>query len=119
MKIIKLTALALALGSTSALAADCTAPEAPAALDGASATMEQMLAGQKAVKAFQSENIDYMKCLEPEMATAEAAMQVGEDGAGEAYKASQETYNAAVSAEEAVADQFNTAIRAYKAANPG
>ena len=40
-------------------------------------------------------------------------------GAGEAYKASQEAYNAAVSAEEVVAEQFNTAIRAYKAANPG
>ena len=119
MKAIKYTALALALGSTSALAADCTAPEAPTVPDGASATMEDMLAGQKAVKAFQAENIDYMKCLEPAMTAAEAAVKAGEDGAADVYQASQEVYNAAVSAEEAVAGEFNTAIRAYKAANPG
>ena len=81
--------------------------------------MEDMLAGQKAVKAFQAENIDYMKCLEPAMTAAEAAVKAGEDGAADVYQASQEVYNAAVSAEEAVAGEFNTAIREYKAANPG
>ena len=47
MKAIKFTALALALGSTSVLAEDCAAPQAPELPDGASATMEQLLAGQK------------------------------------------------------------------------
>ncbi len=118
MKAIKYTALALALGSTSALAADCEAPAAPELPDGSTATMEQMLAGQKAVKTFQAANLDYMKCLEPDLTAAEAAAKAGDEGAAEKYQAAQETYNAAVSAEEAVAGEFNTEIREYKAANP-
>ena len=118
MKAIKYTALALALGSTSALAADCEQPAQPEMPDGATATMEQMLAGQKAVKAFQAANLEYMKCLEPALTAAEAAAKAGEEGAIETYQAAQDTYNAAVSAEEAVAGEFNTEIREYKAANP-
>ena len=118
MKAIKYTALALALGSTSALAADCEAPAAPELPDGSTATMEQMLAGQKAVKAFQTANLEYMKCLEPALTAAEAAAKAGEEGAAEKYQAAQETYNSAVSAEEAFAGEFNTEIREYKAANP-
>ena len=119
MKMIKYSALALALGSTSALAADCEMPTAPTMPDGASSSMEQMLEGQKAVKAFQTANLDYMKCLEPAMAAASAAIEAGEEGAAEEYKALEEQYNGAVSVEEEVAGQFNTEIREYNAANPG
>lgn len=118
MQIIKYSALALALGSTSALAADCEGPTAPTLPDGASSTMEQMLEGQKAVKAYQAANLEYMKCLEPELNAATAAVQAGEDGAEEKYKALEKAYNGAVSTEEEVAGQFNTEIREYKAANP-
>ena len=118
MKLIKYSALALALGSTSTIAADCTAPAAPELPDGATASMEQMLAGQKAVKAFQAANLDYMKCLEPGLNAAQAQVTEGAEGAADALKAAEETYNAAVSAEEAVAGQFNTEVREYKAANP-
>lgn len=117
MKLIKYSALALALGSTSALAADCDMPTAPSLPDGASSTMEQMLEGQKAVKVFQAANLEYMKCLEPELSAATAAAEAGEEGAAEKYKALEEAYNGAVSAEEEVAGQFNTEIREYKAAN--
>ena len=94
MKVIKYTALAMALGSTSALAADCEAPATPELPDGATASMEQMLAGQKAVKAFQAANLEYMKCLEPGLTAAEAAVKEGAEGAAESYQAAQETYNA-------------------------
>ncbi|MEH6586910.1 MAG: hypothetical protein V7720_10125 [Halioglobus sp.] len=118
MKAIKFTALALALGSTSVLAADCDAPQAPELPNGATSNMEQMITGQKAVKSFQAANIEYMKCLEPAMTASEAAVKAGDDGAADDYQAAQETYNAAVSAEETVAGEFNAAIREYKAANP-
>lgn len=117
MKMIKYTALALALGSASTFAADCERPAAPEMPDGASSTMEQMLEGQKAVKAFQTANLDYMKCLEPQMNAATAATEAGEDDAVDTYKALEEAYNSAVSAEEEVAGQFNTEIREYKASN--
>ncbi len=119
MKLAQAALLSLALGSGTALAADCTAPEPPELPDGATSNMEQMLAGQKAVKAYQALNMDYMKCLEPALAAAEAELEGGAEGAAEKYKQIEEAYNAAVSAEEAVAGQFNTEIREYKAANPG
>ena len=45
-------------------------------------------------------------------------MKEGAEGAAEKYQEAQETYNSAVSAEEAVAGEFSTEIREYKAANP-
>jgi len=121
MKTIKSTLLALTLVATPALALDCDMPEAPTMPDGASSTMEDMLAGQKAVKAFQAANIDYMSCVENAMNAAEAAAKEASDddkaAANETYAKLVETYNAAVSVEEEVAGQFNTEIREYKAAN--
>lgn len=117
MKIFKYTALAMALGSTAAFAADCDKPSPPELPDGASSSMEQMLGGQKAVKAFQTANLEYMKCLEPMLNEATAAAEAGEEGAMDKSKALEEAYNGAVSAEEEVAGQFNTEIREYKAAN--
>ncbi|PLW70926.1 hypothetical protein [Pseudohalioglobus lutimaris] len=118
MQFIKYTAIALALGAAPAFAAECTAPASPTLPDGASSSMDDMLSGQQAVKAFQAANLEYMKCLEPSLAEAEAAVKAGDEGAEARYQQAQETYNAAVSAEESVAGQFNTEIREYKAANP-
>ena len=118
MKTIKYAFLALALSSASSFAADCEQPAMPELPDGASASMEQMLEGQKAVKAFQSANVEYMQCLEPTMTAAQAAAKEGDDSSADLYKEIEATYNAAVSAEEEVAGQFNTQIREYKAANP-
>lgn len=118
MKFLTNAAFALSLAATAAVADDCTAPETPQLPDGASSTMEQMLEGQKAVKAFQSANLAYMQCLEPVLSAAEMQVKEGAEGAADAYKAIEDRYNAAVSAEEEVAGQFNTEIREYKAANP-
>lgn len=123
MNSIRIAVLGLALNSSLAMAGDCVAPESPALPDGATSSMEQMLAGQKAVKAFQNANIDYMGCLEVDLKAAEAAFKDADDDAkAEAkatYDSAVEAYNAAVSKEEEVAGQFNTEIREYKAANPG
>lgn len=121
MKYLKITVLSLALGSVGAQAQDCTAPELPTIPDGSSASMDDMLAGQKAVKAFQAANLEYMNCLDPHISAAQAKAQA-EDATEDdmaAIKALEEQYNSAVSREEEVAGQFNTEIREYKAANPG
>ena len=118
MKLAQSALLSLVLCSSAAMAQDCTAPTAPQLPDGASSTMEQMLEGQKAVKTFQAANLDYMKCLEPALAAAEAKVKDGVEGAADEYKQVEEAYNTAVSTEEEVAGQFNTEIREYKAANP-
>lgn len=124
MKAFNYLLATLALGSTVAVA-DCVKPDQPSLPDGASASMEDMLAGQKAVKAFQEANLDYMGCLEETFTAAKAKIESGKVDSKETaeelksnYEKAVDAYNSAVSMEETVAGQFNTEIREYKAANP-
>ncbi|KGE03315.1 hypothetical protein [Pseudohaliea rubra] len=121
MQPIKIAVLAGALTAAPAFA-ECTAPGAPSLPEGASASMEEMLAGQKAVKTFQEANIDYMKCVEGRITAAKEASETAETkdaraAARETYATAVEAYNEAVSTEETVAGNFNTAVREYQAAN--
>lgn len=107
---------------TPARADDCVAPQRPVLPDGATATMDDMLAGQNAVKAFQASNMDYMHCLEQAFTTAKAAVSEAMSGdtrtiANAEHSQAVEAYNAAVSAEEEVAGAFNIELREYRAAN--
>jgi len=123
MNSIRNTVLGLVLVSPFSMASDCTAPDTPQLPNGATSTMEQMLGGQKAVKTFQTANLEYMACLEENLKATEEAAKAASDEEKETaqatYDQAVETYNAAVSKEEEVAGQFNTEIREYKAANPG
>ena len=67
MNIIKLALIGLALGSAASMAGECAAPALPTLPDGATATMDQMLAGQKAVKEYQAANSEYRACLDPQL----------------------------------------------------
>ena len=121
MTSLRIALAGLLFASAGAMAQDCTAPDVPELPDGGQSSMEQMLEGQKAVKAFQAANLEYMSCLDPQISAAQARA-IAED-ASDADKATmkslEEAYNAAVSREEELAGQFNTEIREYKAANPG
>ncbi len=124
MHLSKVIAIGLLLGSAYVAADDCVIPSLPEVPEGSDASMEQMIAIQKAVKVFQADNLDYMACLEPALNTAgENAKKTGskeEKSAAKALYTEQEaTYNAAVSIEEKLVSDFNAAIRAYKAASPG
>ncbi|MEP1471322.1 MAG: hypothetical protein ABJK20_01820 [Halieaceae bacterium] len=123
MNKLTLSLAGLALISTQAFA-ECTSPDAPEIPDGATAAMEDMLAGQKSVKAFQEANLAYMKCLEEGYTAAEETVKNSTEeadvtAAQDAYTQGIDAYNDAVSKEEEVAGQFNVEIREYKAANPG
>ena len=114
-----ITSLLLVLASTSAFAAlACDVPVAPPMPDGSSATLEEMISAQGEVKAFQAANAEYLECVDGQMASEKAAIDEGDESAEERYALAAADYNAAVSREEQVAADFNTAIRAYKAANP-
>jgi len=121
MNVKSILTLTLALGSSASMA-ECIAPQSPALPDGATSSMQDMIAGQGAVKSFQAENIEYMACLEKVFTEAEAAAQEGSDeekaAATAIYDSAVNDYNSAVSKEEEVAGQFNTEIREFKAANP-
>jgi len=109
--------LAMTLLSCAAAHA-CDVPVAPPTPDGESATLEEMVAAQGEVKAFQAANAEYLECVDNQMTAEKAAVDEGGKDAEERYALAAADYNAAVSREEQVAADFNAAIRAYKAANP-
>lgn len=80
--------------------------------DGAEADLAQMVAGQKAVKAYVATSEECLECL---TAAGEAATEIESD---EEKTARIEEHNASVDAQEAVAGEFNASIRAYKEHNP-
>lgn len=96
----------------------CDAPLAPLSLDGGNSTLEEMIAAQGEVKAFQAINAEYLKCVDSQMSAEQASIDEGDESAKERYALAAADYNAAVSREEQVAANFNSAIKAYKAANP-
>ncbi len=117
----KLALIGLALGSAVSMAGECPVPSDPRLPDGATATMEQMLAGQKAVKEYQAANSEYRACLDPQVSAAEVAA-AGDSPSQEALAALKklnDDYNASVSKEEELATKFNAALRDYKTAHPG
>lgn len=112
--------LALAAGAAFPAYADCTYPRTPASLpNGNSASMEEMVEGQKQVKQYMAEMDTYLKCLDegkiaaPEGATDE---QKKESERLEAIRV--QKHNAAVGEMESVAERFNEQLRAYRARQP-
>ncbi|MEM6774015.1 MAG: hypothetical protein AAF640_04155 [Pseudomonadota bacterium] len=102
------------------VAAECNAPERPELPDGARSTREEMLAGLKAVRAFQADNMAYMQCLERHFNRARGQAGISQDSHSRAladgeYSAAMDAYNAAVSEEEDVAGTFNIELREFRA----
>jgi hypothetical protein len=112
--------LALAAGAAFPAYADCTYPRAPAGLpNGNTASMEEMVEGQKQVKQYMAEMDTYLKCLD------EGKIAAPEGATGEQKKESErleairvQKHNAAVGEMETVAERFNEQLRAYRARQP-
>lgn len=122
MNYLKTLAFGLLIGSGGAWA-ECVAPDAPSLPNGAEASYDDMIDGQKAVKTFQEENVEYRSCVEEDIAATEAVAT--DEEASDEEKAAAATrhvkavdsYNAAVTREEEIAGKFNSQIQAYQAAN--
>lgn len=102
---------AVAVGSAYSAAA-CEPPAPVAVPDGKTSTMEQMLAGQAQIKAYQTAMNEFVACID-----AEAEAQ-GETAPEEFKSLMIARHNAAVAEMEGVAAAFNDQIKAYRAANP-
>jgi hypothetical protein len=117
MKALFAVALGVAL-TAGAARAECPYPPAPDKLpDGASATLEDMLAGQKTVKAYQKAIDDYVACIDKEL---EAAIAKGGDKLKPQQKADMQhveaqKHNAAIDQEQSIADRFNEQVKLFKA----
>jgi hypothetical protein len=99
--------------------AACSYPKAPDNVpDGNSATLEQMLASQKAVKAFDAAITAYQSCLETENNEAIAANpSLSEEQRGERMNILAQRQNAAVDDAQSWADKINAQIRVWRARN--
>jgi len=104
--------------ATAAAYADCPYPQAPTKIpDGATATLEEMVAGQKAVGAYQKAINDYTASIDKEL---DDAIAKGGDKLKPAQKADMQRveaqkHNAAVDQLQAIADRFNEQVKVYKA----
>jgi hypothetical protein len=97
--------------------ADCPYPAAPNKIpDGASATMDEMLAGQKAVKEYDKAINDYIACIDKELADsiAKGGDQLKPEQKADMQKVEAQKHNAAIDQEQAVADRFNEQVKVFK-----
>ena len=120
LKKIGLASALLLAGALPAMAqATCTAPIAPAAVDGNAATQAQMVAGIAAVKAFIAASDTYQDCLG-------ADLKSQKDAAAAASKAFDPALEKAIIArgldnqaqKEKVGAEINAAVGAYKKLHP-
>lgn len=106
---------ALSVIALSPMALACDYPSRVDLPDGATASKEQMLEGQQAVKAYMSAMEEYLACIEREEQETVAGMpDITEEEKANRDAALTKKYNAAVEEMEILAARFNEAVRAYK-----
>lgn len=90
--------------------AECVAPSAPIIPDGNVASQDELVAAQRAMKAYQGELVGYRECLDGMTAAIE-----GEDEESLQKKAAiAASYDSSVDKETEIAEEFNGAVRAFK-----
>ncbi|HVP34053.1 MAG TPA: hypothetical protein VMT09_10460 [Steroidobacteraceae bacterium] len=117
----------LALAATAALSAgaayaDCPYPAAPDKIpDGATATMPDMLAGQKAVGEYNKAINDYVACIDKEVddAIAKAGDKLKPEQKADMQRIANQKHNAAIDQLQTVADRFNEQVKVFKAKAAG
>jgi hypothetical protein len=108
------------IGTASIALQACTLPSPPAAPDGATASLNQMLAARNEFQAYDAATNAYLSCVD---ATVE---RVAKQSASVAAKADLDSlhmfgvraHNTAIDQEQAYVDQFNVQVRSYKAKHP-
>jgi hypothetical protein len=122
MKYASLIALSAALGLAApglALAESCSPPAAPAAIDGATASLQDVIAAKTSVTDFMSASDDYQKCvLDDLQAQRTAATQAKTKLDPAISKAAEAKVSQNQADKERVGAAFNAAVKAFKAAHP-
>lgn len=122
MKYASILAFSALLGlSAPGLAlAECQRPSAPAAkLDGAKATMEEMMAAKNAVMSFMTASDEYQGCVLGELDAKKAEAAAAKTKLSKAVsKEADDKIKANQADKERVGADFNAAAKAFKAASP-
>lgn len=110
---IILSALLLAAPLTFA----CDYPQRASVPDGATATKEEMINGQRDVKSYMAAMEEYLSCIEAAEQETVAGNELDEDARQQRIAMFNKKYNAAVDEMNLVAAEFNIQVRAYKERN--
>lgn len=108
-----IAAILLATFSSQAFA-ECDIPASPIIPDGNVASLDELVSAQKAMKSYQTSLGGYRDCLK----AVEEGLDLEAEGAEDQTKMILSEYNASVDSEAAVAEEFNTAVRAFKTRQP-
>ena len=116
MNKITLTVAMFAMLAAARAHADCPVPDSAVLIpDGNTATRDEMIAAQKAIKTFDAAVKAYADCMQQE---EDAKVAAGADKAKTNAQYAKLT-NAQVDKLQAIADKFNIELRAFKAKNTG
>jgi len=110
------TAVSVAMLFVAQGALACDYPQRVDMPNGASATKDEMIAGQKGVKKYMSNMDTYLTCIEAD--EAQAVIELGdidEETSRQRADMFNKKYNAAVEEMNLIAEEFNIQVRAYKA----
>ncbi|MEM7611260.1 MAG: hypothetical protein AAF270_06265 [Pseudomonadota bacterium] len=108
--LIAVASLSLAGGAL----AECEYPSRIDVPNGSQASKEEMMDGQKSIKAYMEKMNTYLDCIDAETASAKQEGEAAEVTA-ERQSLLAKKHNAAIEEMEAVAADFNEQVRAYKA----
>jgi hypothetical protein len=112
--------LAVVLLAAGAAHAACSYPRPPDKLpDGSTASKEEMVAGQRAVKKYDTDINAYIACLklEHEQQLAQQDAPITEEQKKYMERLQVQKHNAAIDELEAVAARFNEQVRAFNTKN--
>lgn len=115
MNKISKTLISAMLVLSAPLSLACDYPHRANVPDGSTASKEEMIAGQRGIKAYMSAMEEYLSCIE----SAEQQTIAGTEPMDEAAKQQRiemynKKYNAAVDEMNLLAEEFNVQVRAYK-----
>ena len=110
------TALSVAMLFIAQAAFACDYPQRVDMPNGATATKDEMIAGQKDVKKYMANMDSYLACIEADEAQAVIELgEIDEETSRQREEMFNKKYNAAVEEMNLVAEEFNIQVRAYKA----
>lgn len=93
----------------------CDYPHRVDVPDGATATKEEMITGQRDIKNYMAAMEKYLSCIEAaEQKTVAGTGESGEDARQQEIQMFNKKYNAAVEEMNLVAEKFNVQVRTYK-----
>ena len=100
------------IGFAQCALSDCRYPKMNVDIpNGSTATMEEMVAAQTSYKAYNADMNAYLECLDNELALVSEDLDIYPD----IKKQSDSKYDAAVEVLTKAVDEWNAAVRAYKA----